>query len=323
MDKDNMPTDADFLSAFETEMGVEPSAPTPPEPVVPEPVAPVEPVKPEVPEPVVPPVPEPVAPIAPVVPEPDKPEAPVVPETPEEPKYATAEDVKNAIREINTETTAKVEKLHSAREQVISAMYPEGIDRNIYDTNGKAIKTAQDIVDRGLINDRTQEPYTYEEAASFVLEANRKMDENIEELNRYAGDIAEKNINLLESSNRVMEKWGDIITAMPELAKEWAERYTKTQLQFDKTGNYITNMAMSPEDFYDLVAGPYRKMNENVATQQAAQAAEAARVAAEAAAQAEADQSERSGLPPQRGQSHVKANTGDNFLDALLDELDK
>ncbi len=240
----------------------------------------------------------------------------------EAPKYATADDVKNAIRELNTETTVRVEKLHSAKEQVISILYPEGIDKNIYDDKGRVIKTAQDIVDRGLVKE-DGEPFTYEEAASFVLEANRKMGENIEELNQWASTVAEKNISLMEGNQRVMGKWGDILTAMPDLAKQLAEKYISTQLQFDKTNSYITNMAMQPEDFYDLVMAPYRKLGETLATQKAAEAAQAAAAAKEVEANAKNEQSERNGLPPQRGTSTTKANTGDPMLDALVDELNK
>ena len=243
--------------------------------------------------------------------------------TPEAPQYATAEDVKNAIREVNNESSARVDKIYSARQQIIDILHPEGIDRNIYDTNGRVIKTAQDIVDRGLINERTNEPYTYEEAASFILEANRKMTENINELNSWAETVAEQNISLAEGNERVMSKWGDILKAMPQLAKKLADTYITTQLEFDKTGNYITKMSMEPERFYDLTLTPYKELGQALIAKQKLEAAEAARIQAEEAKQQQDAQNERNGLPPQRGTAEMKANTGDPMLDALVDELNK
>lgn len=323
----------DFAGALAEEFGYNPEPVTSPEaevkatPVAVEPAI-VEPPKPQDEEPddkIKAPVPA--APTIPI----DPPKQETTKETAQRqaeeaaataPKYATADDVKNAIRELNSETTARVDSLHNTTEQIINILHPEGIDKNLYDTTGKVIRTAQDIVDRELQKENG-EPYTYDEAASFVLEANRTMVENIEELNKWAGNVAEQNISLMEGNQRVMDKWGDILNSMPELANQLAEKYISTQLQFDKTNSYITTMAMQPEEFYDLTMAPYRKLGEAMVAKQALEAAEATRIAKAADDQKVANQNERNGIPPQRGYSNVKANTGDPMLDALIDELNK
>jgi cobalamin-dependent methionine synthase I len=95
------------------------------------------------------------------------------------------------------------------------------------------------------------------------------------------------------------------------------------QLKFDEGDNYIVDMAMSPEEFYDMVLEPYSELNKSRQAQAEREAAEA-KAAEEAAKQAKKDeQDERSGLPPQRGTSKVKSNTGDEMLDALIDEMNK
>lgn len=240
-------------------------------------------------------------------------------EEPEQPKPMTADDIKNAVRELNQETTQRVDLVHSARTEIISKLYPAGIDKNIYDSNGEVIRTAQDIVDRGLLK-ADGEPYSYEEAASFMLDAGRQMAKNIEELESWAENIAEQNISLMEGNQRVMAQWGETLKAMPELAASLAEQYIKTQLKFDETGSYIVEMAMAPEQFYNIVMKPYAELN-NSRVQAEAEAE--AQAAAAAAQQAQSQQQERNGLPPQRGQSETKANTGDPMLDALVDELAK
>jgi hypothetical protein len=341
MTDNNDSTTVDFGAVFQAEMTPTPAAPatppvaTPPAseeaPVTPTPAAPTPPA-----DDVTPPAPTPPAENAGTPAEKTDEEKAaeaeaelLKSETPEEtanrhakeaegelPKYATKEDVIDAMREYNKETTGRVEQIHQARDEVISTLHPEGIDRNIYDTEGRVIKTAQDIVDRGLINERTGEAYTYEEAASFVLEANRQMDKNIEELNSWAEDVAEQNISLVEGNKRVMEKWGDVLKAMPELAKELAEEYITTQLEFDKTGSYITRKGMEPEKYYDRVLAPYKQYGQAIAEKNELEAKLQSQ-------QQQSEQAERNGIPPQRGTSDVKANTGDPMLDALVDELKK
>lgn len=331
----NETTETNFQDAFAAEMGGTPAPPdtTPPVAPAPDPVE-AEPVVPPAAEPPaeVPPADEPKTPVE------DEPKTPEVPagepkvetaeekanreaaEAVEESKPATKEDIAAAIREYNQETTGRVEKVDQARKEIISKLHPEGIDTTIYDTNGNAIKTAQDIVDRGITKDNG-EPYTYEEAASFMLEAGKKMAENIEELENWAGEVAEKNISLMEGNQRVMAKWGETLkTLSKETVKMIADTYMNKQLTFDKEGNYVTDMRMTPEEFYDTVMAPYSEFN---ATVRAQEEAEADRKAAEETAAKQAEQQERSGIPPQRGTSEVKSNTGNPMLDALVDEMKK
>lgn len=233
----------------------------------------------------------------------------------EQPKYATADDVKQAMRDYHNESQQRASQVTEARDEIISKLYPGGIDKNIYDSDGKVIKTAQDIVDRGLLKN-DGEPYTYEEAASFMLEAGREMTKNIQELNDWADNIAEQNISLMESNQRVLAQWGDVLNQLP---KEQVEALAATyvgMLEFDKTNSYITKMPMTPEQFYTSALAPYKSLRDQQAQAQAqAQQEEAQRQATH--------QQERAGLPPQRGTSETKANTGDPMLDALVDELKK
>ena len=241
---------------------------------------------------------------------------PAIPQGEATPKFATKQDVLDAMKEYNSETTGRIDKVATVSKEIIDSLHPEGIDRTLYDTNGAVIKTAQDIVDRGLVNERTGDTFTYEEAASFILEANRQMDQNIGELEKWAGDVAEKNINLLEGNERVMSQWKDVLEAMPNVAKDLAERYISTQLEFDKTNSYITRMSMTPEDFYNMTLTPYRQLGEALAAKEATAVAEQAQTQA-------SEQDERNGIPGQRGQSNMPSNTGDAMVDALIDEINK
>lgn len=315
MSDNTNPSESDFQDAFAAEMGA-----------TPEPVAvatpPVVEDAPETPPVVEPPVAE---------------EPPVVEEkvesaeeiatresqeaadaaTAAEPKFATKDDVAAALREYNAETSGRIDKVSAAREEVIGHLYPEGIDKTIYDTNGKVIKTAQDIVDRGLINERTGEAFEYEEAASFMLDAQRQMNQNVEDLNKWAEKVAEENISLVEGNQRVMAKWGETFKTLPkETVAMLADTYITQQLKFDKSNSYITEMNMAPEAFYDLVMAPYSQLSQALAAQATAEAAVKSHEQGQ-------EQTERNGIPPQRGTADVKSNTGDPMVDALIDEMNK
>lgn len=323
MNEDNAtPTESEFQSAFETEMGDATTPPvataTPPvdedkkeePPVVEEPKKEVE--EPKVEEPKV--------------------EEPAKVETPEEqtareadeaakksaeeqPKYATKDDVVEALREFNSETTGRLDMVKKTTDQVIEKIYPEGIDQNIYDTNGNVIKTAQDIVDKGLLKENG-EPYNYDEAASFMLQAQQKVAKNMEELNDWAEKVAEKNVNLYEGNLRVMNKWGDTLAELTQQEREAiADAYMQT-LTFDETNSYITEMKLTPEQYYDITLAPYTKLNTALEAQK--------KLEEEAKTQEQkVEQEERNGIPPRRGTSDTKSNTGDANLDALVDELKK
>lgn len=252
---------------------------------------------------------------APVETEKTEVEAPVEEPEPEAPKYATKDDIKDALKEYNGEITGRVDRVSTVQKEIIENLHPEGIDRTIYDDAGVAIKTAQDIVDRRLVK-RDGEPFTYDEAASFVLEANRQMDANIQELNKWAEDVAEQNINLLEGNERVMSKWGETLAVMPKLREELAIEYLETQLEFDKTNSYITRMVQTPERYYDRVMTPWKQLGEALANKEVQNAQEADQAQA-------SEQDERNGIPGQRGQADMPSNTGDKMVDALLDEMNK
>lgn len=321
MNENSNPTQEDFQAALATEFGLDPVAEeiTPPEPAL---VAPVE----------AEPVAEPAAaevevsdePLKPqageaAITSPNEPEAPVV----EEPKFATKDDVIDAMREYTAETTSQVDRLDKAKNEIIDLLHPEGIDRKIYDTNNQVINTAQDIVDRGL-SKANGELFTYDEAASFMLQSQQKMNENIEELNSWAEGMAEKNIDLLNGNERVMLKWGDTLKTLPEATvKLLADTYIGKQIKFDKTNTYITDMAMSPEDFYNIALAPYSQLNAAIAEKTAMEAKMEAQVAAQKVVDDGNEQDERNGMLPQRGQSAVKSNTGNAFTDAFIDEMSK
>src|SRR5206468_9029324 len=95
----------------------------------------------------------------------------------------------------------------------------------------------------------------------FMLEAGKKMAENIDELEKWAEDIAEKNISLMDSNKRVMEKWGETLkTLSKEQVERLANTYIQKQLKFGPDNQYVTDVSMTPEEFYDIALSPYAEL---------------------------------------------------------------
>lgn len=244
-------------------------------------------------------------------------EAPETKEDEEAPKFATKEDIIAALREDRESTSkhqAEVQQFsETVKKSVIEQLHPDGIDNKLYDSNGKVINTAQDIVDRGLINPDTQEPFEYEEAARWMLNAQQTMNKQVEDLNAYAEQVADVYVNLKEGNDRVEELYGDYLKVMPGVAQQLSEAYAKTLVK-DENG-IVIRAPLDPVEYYQMSLAPYIKLGEEMV-------AKSEREAREAKEAEEVQKNERMGLP-QRGQSKSKPNTGDPFLDALIEEMEE
>lgn len=230
----------------------------------------------------------------------------------QQPKYATKSDVLSAIQEDRQHTTERLNAISNLRDKVIEQVQPDGVDRNLYDSNNQVIKTVQDIIDRGLIDPNTGEPFEYEAAAQWYMNAQKLQNKQIEELNKYADDAAEVYMSLQEGNDRIMDKYGDVLSVMPNVAKQLSEAYFAT-LQQDSNG-IITKIKLDPVEFYDNALAPYLKMAQAQVDQQQKEA--------ELAKQSKVNErDERMGIPP-RGNNKSKSATGDKFLDAFMDEME-
>lgn len=247
----------------------------------------------------------------------DKPQEPPVEvgdKEEETPKFATKNDVLEAIREDRQLQNERQNFTADLRKKVIEQLHPEGIDKKLYDSQNRPINTAQDIVDRGLINPDTNEPFEYEEAARWMMNAQNQLNKQVEDLERYAETVAETYVDLKEGNDRVQELYGDVLAAMPGVAQTLSQQYFATLRKDPETG-LIIEAPLDPVEYYHNALAPYIKLAEQIVAQEE-QAKEAKQK------QAVNARDERTGLPP-RGSSKVKSNTGDPFLDALMDEMEE
>ena len=66
----------------------------------------------------------------------------------------------------------------------------------------------------------------------MVYECTKLQNKQIEELNKYADDAAEVYMSLQEGNDRIMDKYGDVLSVMPNVAKQLSKHtlrhYSKT-----------------------------------------------------------------------------------------------
>lgn len=218
----------------------------------------------------------------------DKEETPEEKEEPTE-KDSTKEAIKEALQEIESAKASKVSRVDALKKEVAETLYPEGIDRQLRDSDGDPITGIDDLTK--LINPKTGELFTDEQAGSWLLAAQQKLNKDIESVERFIEQVAEVNANITEGAERVAEKYGAILSADNNLRERLLKAYDQTLVKDPKTGVTINN-PMDVEEFFDIALE-----SRMVAKVEADQAA--AKAAKEKAEQdAKAGQADRGDLKP-------------------------
>lgn len=218
--------------------------------------------------------------------EPD--EKPKEEEEPEE-KNATKEAIKEALQEIEDAKTSRSSAVDAFKKEVEETLYPEGIDRQLRDSDGDPITGIEDLTK--LINPKTGELFTDEQAGAWLLSAQQKLNQDIETVEAFIEQVAEVNANVKSGAERVAAKYGDILKADDKLRVRLIEAYDKTLVKDPKTGVTINN-PIDVEEFFDIALEP--RLVQHEATKQAE--AEAAK--AKAIQDAKDGQSDRGDLKP-------------------------
>jgi len=233
-------------------------------------------------------------------------------------KHTTKDDIKEALREMEQEKELSAENRNELRSEVIKEMFPDGIDKKLYDSAGDEIKGIDDVTK--LINPKTGDYFTDEEAAQWLMDSNKKLNDDVAQLEAYADEIVDTNISLKDGADRVAELYGDVLEQFPEVADKLLDAYSRTLQKDEKTG-IITKAPVDVVEFYAMALAPYKELAPQLAAQKQAEAkAKADKEAADkAAAEAEAKrkQGERGDMK-QRGKGEHKPSGEDaEWLDAM------
>jgi hypothetical protein len=142
-----------------------------------------------------------------------------------------------------------------------------GLDANgrpvLADADGDPIRGIDDVMK--LVNPRTGQPFTEEQAGMWLLNANQNMRENLNEMSNQINEIASTGITMKEESEAVAWQYGELLKAMPDLQKDlWAD-YEKTLVKDPKTG-IVTKAPISLQKFYERALTPYAELAQKLET---------------------------------------------------------
>jgi hypothetical protein len=168
-------------------------------------------------------------------------------------KELTKQAIKEALAESESEKASRSSQIGVLKEEVIERLYPEGIDRQLRDSDGDPITGIEDLTK--LINPRTNELFTDEEAGAWLLAAQQKLNKDIEAVEKFAEEVAEVNYSVTEGAKRVAVKYGAILSADEALKNRLLKAYNDTLIKDPKTGITLRN-PVDVEEFFDLALEP-------------------------------------------------------------------
>lgn len=199
-------------------------------------------------------------------------------------KPLTREDIRAAMREEQEAREASTAERASYAGQVRSQLRESLKLDSTYTTvaldDGTPINSVEQLTQ--VINPATDEPYTREEAATLLLDARKIVDDNIKAYENRVDELTDLNVNFKEQADEVDRKFGDILKAFPDVAKDMLAAYQKTFTTSDD-GKYVTNVPIPPMEFYAPVLSKFRVATDQVVQQQAEEKAAQEKAARDAA----------------------------------------
>lgn len=143
--------------------------------------------------------------------------------------------------------------VEAVKSDIRTKMFAE-VPQVLQDADGDPIKSIDDVVK--LINPRTKEPFTEEEAASWLLSAQQQFNQNLTQVEKQIDQIAEVQVDLKDQADMLTYEYGELLKEMPELQEQLWTEYEKTLVKDEKSG-IIIKAPVSLSNFYKLALKPY------------------------------------------------------------------
>lgn len=240
-------------------------------------------------------------------------------DTTQENKPLTREDIREAMREEQqareTATAERASFAGQVRSQLREALKLDSTYTTVALDDGTPITSVEQLTQ--VINPATDEPYTREEAATLLLDARKVVDDNLKAYEQRVDELTDLNVDFKEQADEVERKFGDILKAFPDVAKDLLAAYQKT-FTTSEDGKYVTNVPIPPMEFYAPVLSKFRVATDQVVQQQAEE--KAAQEKAEREAQIKEEQEDRGDISGtandgKGGRPHPLAAALDKYLE--------
>lgn len=139
----------------------------------------------------------------------------------------------------------------------------DSVPKTLVDADGDAIRGIEDVMK--LVNPRTGETFTEEEAGMWFLAAQQEFNKNMADLDKRVEQIAEINLDLKDDADTINYKYGELLKVLPDpenprkLYRDtlWSE-YQNTLVR-DPNSNVIIQTPMPLRTFYERALAPYAR----------------------------------------------------------------
>lgn len=194
-----------------------------------------------------------------------------------------SKDPAAAEREARATARAATQRVEAIKSEVREKMFAD-VPRTLVDADRDPINSIDDVMK--LVNPRTGDNFTEEEAGMWLLSAQQQFNQKTAEMDRTIENISELNLDIKDQADSVTAKYGDWLKANPEKRDSiWAE-FEKTLIKHPESG-LIIHAPIGLEWFYDQTLGPSVEAQKEVAKETADQKAAEEEAAAEEQAEAE------------------------------------
>jgi hypothetical protein len=177
---------------------------------------------------------------------------------------SSVRDQRAAVREMQAD-------LKATKNDVREKMFDD-LQTELTDADGDPIRTIEDVMK--LMNPNTRKPFTEEEAASYLLQAQAHLDKQIKEAEGKIEEIAEVNLGLKDDADTVRGKYSELFKAFAQspnpqlknLQKELYAAFQDTLIKDEKSG-IIVKAPVSMVRFYDTALAGYVKLAQQLEAQ--------------------------------------------------------
>lgn len=200
-----------------------------------------------------------------------------------------------AVRDTRVAQREAAAQLEQTKSDIREKMFAD-VPTQLTDADGDPIKSVEDVMK--LINPRTGEAFTEEEAGMWLISAQQQFNQNLASVEKQIEQIAETTIDVKDQADSINYKYGELLKEHTDIRDElWAE-FSKT-FEIDKSTGIILKAPVNMEKFYDTALKPYVQLAQQLERD------EQARQQQEAEQKRQQSRSDRSDIygPTQKGRT--------------------
>lgn len=177
--------------------------------------------------------------------------------------------VKDALKEFTSENQAAQAEFTELASEAMAMVFPNGVEDPRVDSDGDKITSPKQVEE--LVNPKTGELFTPEEARDWYENATKKYENNLAVARQEAVRVASVAANMDKGREAVLKHYGDFIKSNPEIAKKVADAYIRTiTIAGEGENAYIIDAPIDILEFYNDVMYPQMELAEKRSEEAAA-----------------------------------------------------